>query len=809
MPTLTIDNRKIDVPAGTKVIEAAERLGIVIPRFCFHPALGSVGACRVCAVAFKDGPVKGIQMSCMVDAQDGMVVSTTDAEAVDFRRHVIEFLMLNHPHDCPVCDEGGHCLLQDQTVAGGHGRRRYQGLKRTHRNQDLGPLVQHEMNRCIQCYRCSRYYQEYTGYRDLGVMGIGSRVYFGRSASGTLESPFAGNLTDICPTGVYTDKPSRFFGRRWDYHRQPSVCIHCSLGCNLTSSARYRRVVRHEARPNGDVNGYFICDRGRYGYAYASSGDRPRQALVAGKVGGVEATLAGVRSRIRQAAERFGPDSIAVVGSSRCSLETMAALKQACQQNGWTGPALAHTARQALNLRAVVNCLQPQLAVSLSGVGEAHDVLVVGADPINEAPMLALALRQVQRRGGRVTVIDPRAIALPFDCDHWAVAPQHLATVVKALIRQIDSDLADTLPSFPPPADMGALPIDRLAKRLNSSPRPVVVCGTDIAAATEIQLCAVLARTLCRTHILAGLFYTLSGANAFAAGLVQNQPTAVDQVLDGIQEGRIRMLVTVEADLWHAYPNRQRLVAALDRLEHLVVLDHSATPLMERADAFIPTQSLYECGGRWINNEGRLQTADPLIDGGEPIDVSGGGDHPPRVFGHCIPGSGPLPARLALGAVSDAREPAVIRDLHPALDLPPKAGADSRIDLDRSSGEIIVDGDTGMSGPTEIPDDAISLLLVDWTFGTEPLSALSPALNQLEAAPAAQMHPDTLADLNLEEGGQATLSTDSGRLSVGLYADPRMTPGVMVIPRHRLLDWQVVEDTRVILQRSQIAAERA
>jgi NADH-quinone oxidoreductase subunit G len=119
MPKLIIDNREIEVPAGTKVIEAASLLGIEIPRFCYHPALGSVGACRVCAVAFEDGPVKGIQMSCMIDAQDGMVVSTTDPEAVDFRRHVLEFLMLHHPHDCPVCDEGGHCLLQDLTVAGG------------------------------------------------------------------------------------------------------------------------------------------------------------------------------------------------------------------------------------------------------------------------------------------------------------------------------------------------------------------------------------------------------------------------------------------------------------------------------------------------------------------------------------------------------------------------------------------------------------------------------------------------------------------------------------------------------------------
>ncbi|MEJ2638778.1 MAG: 2Fe-2S iron-sulfur cluster-binding protein, partial [Desulfosarcinaceae bacterium] len=160
MPTLTIDNRKVTVPEGTKVIAAAEQLGIMIPRFCYHPALGAVGACRVCAVGFKEGPVRGVEMSCMIEAQEGMVVATDDPQAVDMRRHVIELLMLNHPHDCPVCDEGGHCLLQDLTISGGHGRRRYQGRKRTHRDQDLGPLVQHEMNRCIQCYRCARYYQE-------------------------------------------------------------------------------------------------------------------------------------------------------------------------------------------------------------------------------------------------------------------------------------------------------------------------------------------------------------------------------------------------------------------------------------------------------------------------------------------------------------------------------------------------------------------------------------------------------------------------------------------------------------------------
>ncbi len=172
MPKLKVDGLEIEVPKGMKVIEAAARLGIIIPRFCYHSGLGSVGACRMCAVKFLEGPVKGIQMSCMVDCQDGMVVSTTDEEAVDFRKHVIEWLMMNHPHDCPVCDEGGHCLLQDMTVAGGHGLRRYLGKKRTYYDQNLGVFVQHEMNRCIHCWRCRRFYQEFAGYRDLGAMQI-------------------------------------------------------------------------------------------------------------------------------------------------------------------------------------------------------------------------------------------------------------------------------------------------------------------------------------------------------------------------------------------------------------------------------------------------------------------------------------------------------------------------------------------------------------------------------------------------------------------------------------------------------------
>lgn len=809
MPTLKIDNREIEVPAGTKVIEAAERLGIVIPRFCYHPALGSVGACRVCAVAFTDGPVKGIQMSCMIDAQDGMVVSTADGEAVDFRRHVIEWLMLHHPHDCPVCDEGGHCLLQDLTVAGGHGLRRYRGLKRTHNNQDLGPLVEHEMNRCIQCYRCSRYYQEFTGYRDLGVMGIGSRVYFGRSASGVLESPFAGNLTDLCPTGVYTDKPSRYFGRRWDFERHPSLCLHCSLGCNLTASARYRRVVRHEARPNLNVNGHFLCDRGRYGYAYASAANRPRQAMAAGCPGPIVDVLAGAREAIQQTVAQHGPESVAVVTSSRSSLETLAVLKQACERRVWTGPAASPTDRQALNQKTAVGGLRPELAVSLAADTKAHDVLVIGADPLNEAPMLAISLRQVQRQGGHVTVIDPRGVKLPFDFDHWAAHPSAMGAIVQALIQEIGGGEAT---GFSTEFD-----VRRLARRLNASPRPIVICGTDILTSWEITLAGDLAQALCRTHKVAGLFYTLTGANAFAAALAQDGRLSTEAVLDRIENGSVRLLVAVEQDLWHEFPDRERLQAALKRLDHLVLLDYVNSPLNHEASYFIPTQPIYESGGHWINQEGRLQGASAVMAGGEAIEITGELDHPPRVFESHIPGSEQLAAWRAVAALAEDYGKAVntaqeetlksaLADFHPAVDTTRAAAAEQRIDLNAVSHAGFESAEVPVPVAKEASSDSVVLLLVDWTFGTETLSARAPVLNKVEAAPVARLHPDTIARLGLVEGKPVTVTMNAGQLTVPVQADPHMARGVMVVPRHRLLEWQVFGETRVIVERSQLKA---
>ena len=204
MAKIRVDGRTYEVDAKQNLLHACLSVGLDVPYFCYHPALGSVGACRQCAVKmFKDEEdTKGkITISCMQPVEDGMIISINDEEVREFRAQVIEALMNNHPHDCPVCDEGGECHLQDMTVMTGHTYRKNRFPKRTYQNQYLGPFINHEMNRCIQCYRCVRFYKEYAGGDDLDVFGIHDHVYFGRQKDGVIENEFSGNLVEVCPTG--------------------------------------------------------------------------------------------------------------------------------------------------------------------------------------------------------------------------------------------------------------------------------------------------------------------------------------------------------------------------------------------------------------------------------------------------------------------------------------------------------------------------------------------------------------------------------------------------------------------------------
>ena len=233
MAKITVDGTVFEVNPENNLLEEILSQQQDLPYFCWHPAMGSVGSCRQCAIIeyANDEDQRGRQvMACMTSPREGARYSIE--KAATFRAQAIESIMTKHPHDCPVCEEGGECHLQDMTVMTGHTWRRYRGTKRTHRNQYLGPFVTHEMNRCITCYRCVRLYRDYAGGTDLEAFGSRDRMYFGRAVDGVLESEFAGNLVEVCPTGVFADKPlSKTYTRNWDLTSAPSVCHGCGVGC--------------------------------------------------------------------------------------------------------------------------------------------------------------------------------------------------------------------------------------------------------------------------------------------------------------------------------------------------------------------------------------------------------------------------------------------------------------------------------------------------------------------------------------------------------------------------------------------------
>ena len=831
MPKITIDDRELEVAPNTTVIEAAAQLGIMIPRFCYHPALGSVGACRVCAVKFVEGPLMGIQMSCMVEAQDGMVVSTTDEEAVQFRKSVIEWLMLHHPHDCPVCDEGGHCLLQDMTVSGGHGIRRYAGPKRTYNDQYLGPLIQHEMNRCIHCYRCSRYYQEFAGYHDLGAMGSANRTYFGRFEDGILESPFTGNLSDICPTGVYTDKPSRYFGRRWDYQRNPSLCINCSLGCHTVASVRYREVKRQEARFSKAVNGYFICDRGRYGFFYASLKSRPRHASINGEKTSHDVAVQAAMDKLGKIGRDSGGSAIAALGSVRSSLETQAMLRYLSQLFGWRNPAYFMDPAERSKVKTAITRLEHDLVVSMREIETADYIICLGADPINEAPMLALALRQAQKNGAKIVVIDPRPVFLPLDFKHLAITSDNLSGFVRLLIkatvdRQAAVSLGEKAAKFydtlPERNEITGLQEDLFAEVVNGikiSHRPVVICGTDIPPVQTPGIAADFALSLRAADKNTGLFYLLPGANAFGAGLLSDNKASMLSIVEAIEDGDIRALFLVESDPFFQFSDRKRLAHALDALDLLIVLDYINSDSVQKAHIFIPSTTIYEADGVFVNQEGRAQRIRQAYSGGVPIVQSSGGTHPPRIFGSGIPGAAPAPAWLTMAQIFDSqpmpetKTPPATYNKCLADIVPELTDADLTSDIPEEGLRLNSRAETDLRFTTDFsgqPEDHrngpgnLQLVLTDLTFGTEMLSAQSECLRELEAEPAVMMHTSEAESLDLADGDRVSIQTQNGKFEAKLNVVKNMATGVLVVPRHHRISWQIFESGVFSIGRDQI-----
>ncbi len=628
MAKLIIDGKTYEVEAGKNVLETCLSLGLDMPYFCWHPALGSVGACRQCAIIkYKDeNDDKGkLTMACMEPVQDNLRISIKAVEAEEFRGHVIEWLMTNHPHDCPICDEGGECHLQDMTVMTGHNYREFRYNKRTYKNQYLGPFINHEMNRCIQCYRCVRFYRDYADGRDLDAFASRNYVYFGRSEDGVLENEFSGNLVEVCPTGVFTDKTlKKHYTRKWDLTAAPSICSGCSLGCNTIAGERYGGLRRILSRYNSEVNGYFLCDRGRFGYEYVNDEKRIKQPMVKGK-GRFEFT--DKESALERIGKLFKQNKNVIgIGSPRASLESNFALRKLVgEENFFSG--MSET--EDLLVRRIIEILTggEVKTPSLKEIENSDAVLILGEDLTNTAPMMALAVRQSVKKTAAQK-------ASQFNIPGWqAAAVQELLQDEKGPLFNItpyETKLADAgkINAVLPPDDIALLGFavanlidgnspavknlphelsdyaEEIAHILKNSKKPVIISGASNFSMHIINSAANIAKALKRTGKEAGLSFVLPESNSMGLGLMNAADLNKAVALAGNK--KIDAAVILENNIYRRL-DKTAADNFFEDVKEILALDFIENETTGKVDLIIPAGTFAESDGTLVNNEGRAQ----------------------------------------------------------------------------------------------------------------------------------------------------------------------------------------------------------
>ena len=629
MAKIFIDNQQYTVHDGQNLLQASLSLKLDLPYFCWHPAMGSVGACRQCAMTqYQDeNDTRGrLIVACMTPVSEGMRVSMQQPAEKEFRDQVIAALMTHHPHDCPVCAEGGECHLQDMTVMAGHHERSYKGKKTTFKNQNLGPLVKHEMNRCITCYRCERFYKDYAGGTDLAAQASKNHVYFGRQRDGVLQSEFAGNLVEVCPTGVFTDKPfGDHYARKWDLQTAPSVCQHCSVGCNTSLSERYGSVRRVTNRFNEHLNGYFLCDRGRFGFGFVDSDLRRKHILLKGET--ANWADSGISAILTDSAPWLG------IGSSQASLEDNFALQQFVGAENFS---LGLDSNQETLLATHMDILAQWSSASLAEMEQADAIIILGEDVNNSAPRIALSIRQALLNNAREQAVKLRVPGWQ-DAAVRAIAPHH--PVPLAYLGYGQSDLSQQatihlLCDDKRAAEQGFILASLLNEKapkpksrkvdeqtlllvdiLKTAKRPLILTGWSannpalLAAAANIRQAL---RSIKPDQDHSMLCIVPPEANTLALGLLMQQGyLSAEQLKTKLTVAKTNLLV-----LDHSDPQFDKQLDELrSNAAHIVRLSQlgraSKRPSQDSHaidEVILPISSFSECSGSQINYQGLLQS---------------------------------------------------------------------------------------------------------------------------------------------------------------------------------------------------------
>jgi NADH-quinone oxidoreductase subunit G len=611
MVEIELDGQKVEVVEGSMVMHAAEKAGTYIPHFCYHKKLSIAANCRMCLVEVEKAPKP--MPACATPVTQGMVVRTKSDRAIAAQKSVMEFLLINHPLDCPICDQGGECQLQDLAVGYGGSSSRYEEEKRVVFHKEAGPLISmEEMSRCIHCTRCVRFGQEVAGDMELGMSHRGEHAEIETFLGQTIDSELSGNMIDICPVGALTSKPFRYHARTWELSRRKSVAAHDSSGANLVVQVKNNQVMRVVPLENEDVNECWIADRERFSYEALNGPDRLTHPML--KQGGEwknvdwQTALEYVANGLRSIQRDHGANSIGALVSPHSTLEEL--YLAGALVRGLGSDNIDHRLRQAEFAPAQG---VRTLGTSIASLSTLQRVLVVGSNLRKDHPLFALRVRHAVRHGAQLNVITspsafshadawamPVAQALVTDASAWA---QALADVAAAIA-------AEKSVAAPCAGQVSAQAL-AIAKSLLGGERKAVLLGNAAAHAANASSLLALANWIA-DHTGASVGYLTEAANTVGAQWVGAQPQTGGQHAGHMLAGGLKAVVLLNTEPKFDSAGGSAAAHTLGQAEMVVTLSPFKAN-MAFSDVLLPIAPFTETSGSFVNAEGRLQSFHAVV----------------------------------------------------------------------------------------------------------------------------------------------------------------------------------------------------
>jgi len=609
---IEIDGKQIEVADGATIMDAVNQIGVYVPHFCYHRKLSIAANCRMCLVHVEKAP-KPLP-ACATPVTNGMKVHTHSAQAVDAQKGVMEFLLINHPLDCPICDQGGECQLQDLAVGYGASGSRYDEPKRVVVNKNLGPLISTDMTRCIHCTRCVRFGQEIAGVMELGMIGRGEHAEIITFVGKTVDSELSGNVIDLCPVGALTSKPFRYTARTWELTRKPSVSPHCGLGSNLTVQIKQNRVMRVLPRENEAINECWLSDKDRFSYEGLNSEQRVARPML--KQGGTwkevewQVALDFVAKELKRIKDAHGAGSIGMLATPHQTVEELYLLGKLARE--FAGGNVDFRLRQSDFSADGKAKGAPWLGMKIADLGKLDRVLVVGSTLRKDHPLIAHRLRQAAKRVTQLNFINPFDDELLMRVANKAVvAPSVMADMLAQVVKATTEAMNTAVPEAAARATVSDA-AKRIAESLASGKNSAVFLGNlaqhhPHAAQLHALAQALAGITGATLGFLGEAANSVGGyvARAVPAGDGKNAAAMLKQSM------KAYLLLGVEAELDTHDP--QQAVAAMKGAELVVAMSPYQHMATEYANVLLPVSPFTETAGTFVNTEGTAQSFQGVV----------------------------------------------------------------------------------------------------------------------------------------------------------------------------------------------------